>query len=335
MALIELRQVTRRFGDLTAVDGVSLEVGRGEIVGLLGHNGAGKTTLIRVINGLLEADAGRVLVAGLDPIADGDRVRRLTGVLTEYPALDEYLTVAENLRAYATINGVPRRSVDGQVDALIDRLGLAERRDAPARSLSAGLKQRVALARSLVHDPDIMLLDEPTTNMDPVAAREVRRLVVERVQQAGATVLLSTHNLPEAEQLCDRVAIIRKGVLLRCGMPAELRRAAPPISGVRITTDPSWEGHLLQLADGQLRAHTTSPCTVELLGRTDVPAIVRELAAGGVPIHAVEPLGATLEDLYLALHVDDDPSTAPGRAPLSVPVPPPQDEPGAPRRVAS
>lgn len=312
MALLELHGVTRRFGGLTAVDDVTLDVEEGEIFGLLGHNGAGKTTLIRVINGLLPPDHGTVRVAGLDPYTDGDRVRRMTGVLTEYPALDEYLSVVENLRAYATINGVPRRRVGPRVDALIDRLGLADRRDTAARSLSAGLKQRVALARSLVHEPGMLLLDEPTTNMDPVAAREVRRLVVERVREAGATVLLSTHNLAEAEQLCDRVAIVRSGAVLRCGPPAELRREAPSIHGLRLTTDPAWTGHLLGLELPDVVVRPAGSDAVELHGRLQVPALIARLVADGVPIHGVEPLGAALEDLYLALHLD-------GAAPVPAP----------------
>lgn len=309
MALLEVRGVTRRFGDLTAVDDVTLDVEEGEIVGLLGHNGAGKTTLIRVINGLLPPDHGTVRVAGLDPYTDGDRVRRMTGVLTEYPALDEYLSVAENLRAYATINGVPRHQVGPRVDALMARLGLADRRDTPARSLSAGLKQRVALARSLVHEPEFLLLDEPTTNMDPVAAREVRRLVVERVREAGATVLLSTHNLAEAEQLCDRIAIVRGGAVLRCGPPAELRREAPSIHGLRLTTDPTWVAHLQELDLPDVVVRPVSSDAVELQGRVHVPQLLAQLVADGVPIHSAEPLGAALEDLYLALHLD-------GSAPL-------------------
>ncbi|MFO7961386.1 MAG: ABC transporter ATP-binding protein, partial [Nitriliruptoraceae bacterium] len=181
MAAIELQAVTRRFGELTAVDALSLGVHEGEIVGLLGHNGAGKTTLIRVINGLLAPQSGQVRVAGLDPFTHGHEVRRTTGVLTEYPALDEFLSTRENLEVYAAINAVPHRQAEERIERLLHQLGLWDKRAEPARELSAGLKQRVAIARALVHDPSILLLDEPTTNMDPVAARSVRDLILTAV----------------------------------------------------------------------------------------------------------------------------------------------------------
>jgi ABC-2 type transport system ATP-binding protein len=299
---IELFDVTRRFGPLTAVDRVSLRVDEGEIVGLLGHNGAGKTTLIRVINGLLAPDDGGVLVHGRDPQTHGREVRQDTGVLTEYPALDEYLTARENLEVYAAINGVPERTAGSHIDELLHRLGLWEKRDAQARGLSAGLKQRVALARALVHEPSLLLLDEPTTNMDPVAAREVRDLIVELVRAHGRTVLLSTHNLQEAEQLCDRVAIMRHGRLLVAGRPSELRRQLGGASMVRITTSPSELPRLRAHLDGRPGTQPVDDVTLETSVVDDVPSLVAELVQLGFPIGAIEPIEPTLEDLYVALH---------------------------------
>jgi ABC-2 type transport system ATP-binding protein len=299
---LQLHEVTRRFGELTAVDGVSFSVGDGEIVGLLGHNGAGKTTLIRVINGLLSPDGGAVRVLGHDPTTHGQLVRRATGVLTEYPALDEFLTTHENLAVYATINGVPRHVAETRIDELLSRLGLAGKRDAPARDLSAGLKQRVALARALVHDPQVLLLDEPTTNMDPVATRGVRDLIVESSRERGRTVLLSTHNLAEAEELCDRVAIMRFGRLLTVGAPVDLRRTLGEVTGVRIETADGDTGSVLAAVDGTLEAATIDPRTVEISGAVEIPALVAHLARRGVAIHRVEPVEPTLEDLYVRLH---------------------------------
>jgi ABC-2 type transport system ATP-binding protein len=301
-AAIELTGVTRRFGDLTAVDDVTLSVGEGEIVGLLGHNGAGKTTMIRVINGLLSPDAGQVRVLGVDPTTEGQIVRRSTGVLTEYPALDEFLTTAENLEVYAAINGIPRREVGDRIDGLLTRLGLEEKRDEPARGLSAGLKQRVALARALVHDPQVLLLDEPTTNMDPVAARGVRDLIVESSRERGRTVLLSTHNLAEAEQLCDRVAIMRFGRLLTVGAPAELRRSLGEAAGVRIEVADGDTASVIAHVNGTAEATTIDLHTVQVDGRVDIPALVGRLARDGVAIRRVEPIEPTLEDLYVSLH---------------------------------
>lgn len=338
---IELVQVTRRFGSLTAVDDVSFTVRTGEIVGLLGHNGAGKTTMIRVINGLLTPDAGHVRVLGRDPVAEGQLVRRSTGVLTEYPALDEYLTTRENLATYAAIHGLSRKDAAVAIDTLLDRLTLTAKADEPSRDLSAGLKQRVALARALVHDPQVLLLDEPTTNMDPVAARDVRDLVVEAVRERGRTCLLSTHNLAEAEQLCDRVAIVRHGRLLAMGPPAVLRRQLGEVTGARIGTTHGATAAVVaavmsDTGGAQLRSEVLDDETVEVTGDLPVPAIVARLVAAEVAVHRVEPLEPTLEDLYVRMHdghpLPDGPLDAtPGRpggpsvaaAPTAPPPPPP------------
>jgi ABC-2 type transport system ATP-binding protein len=326
VAAIDLQAVTRRFGDLVAVDALSLEVEDGEIVGLLGHNGAGKTTLIRVINGLLTPQSGQVRVAGLDPFTHGHEVRRSTGVLTEYPALDEFLSTRENLEVYSAINAIPRRQAAERIERLLHQLGLWDKRDEPARELSAGLKQRVAIARALVHDPKILLLDEPTTNMDPVAARSVRQLILGAVRDRGRTVLLSTHNLVEAEELCDRVGIVRNGRLLLIGTPTELRRRLGGIHGVRIATSPgmatqaravveslvanangsrSTSGHEAASV-GALRVRELDRDNIEVAGGVRIPQLVEALVSAGLDIHAVWPMEPTLEDLYVALHVDPD-----------------------------
>jgi ABC-2 type transport system ATP-binding protein len=223
-------------------------------------------------------------------------------VLTEYPALDEFLTTVENLEVYAAINGIPRRESRDRIDGLLERLGLAEKRDEPARGLSAGLKQRVALARALVHDPQVLLLDEPTTNMDPVAARGVRDLIVEASRERGRTVLLSTHNLAEAEQLCDRVAIMRYGRLLTVGAPAELRRSLGEAAGVRIEVADDDTAAVIAHVNGTAEATAIDRHTVQIDGRIDIPALVAGLAGRGVGIRRVEPIEPTLEDLYVSLH---------------------------------
>ena len=329
MTAIELQAVTRRFGELTAVDAVSLDVEEGEIVGLLGHNGAGKTTLIRVINGLLRPDGGQVRVAGLDPMTDGHLVRRATGVLTEYPALDEFLTTRENLEVYAAINALRRRDAAPQVERLLQELGLWDKRDEPARELSAGLKQRVAIARALVHDPRILLLDEPTTNMDPVAARNVRELITDLVTRRDRTVLLSTHNLVEAEELCDRIGIIRNGRLLLLGTPTELRQRLGGIHGARITTSTGEVERAEAVLDALVRRRNGSASatserpqpdaawqvqqldeqTIEVTGAVHIPELVALLVRDEIDVHAVRPMQPTLEDVYVALHAElaDDP----------------------------
>ncbi len=327
MPVIELRDVTRRFGDLTAVDQVTLDVAQGEIVGLLGHNGAGKTTLLRVINGLLPPDHGTVTVHGFDPAVAGDQVRRNTGVLTEYPALEGYLSTRENLEVYAAVNGVKPAEAGPRIDVLMERLGLAGKEREPARALSAGLKQRVALARALVHEPALLLLDEPTTNMDPLAAREVRSLITGAVRELGRTVLLCTHNLPEAEELCDRVAIMRDGRILLEGEPGQLRRTLGAAEAVRITTDPDAVARMTEVLSPRWHVTGVDATTVHVTatgpdeprgsaatdrardraGMTglEVPEIVAAAVAAQLPVHRVQPVEPSLEDLYVALHSEE------------------------------
>jgi ABC-2 type transport system ATP-binding protein len=301
VGVIELDAVTRRFGDLTAVDSITLSVEDGEIVGLLGHNGAGKTTLLRVINGLLPPDAGTVRVRDLDPQTHGEQVRRTTGVLTEYPALDEYLSVQENLQVYAAINAVPRDIAASRIEALLTTLDLAHKSEVPARDLSAGLKQHVALARALVHDPDVLLLDEPTTNMDPVAARRVRDLITDASRRRGHTVLLSTHNLAEAEELCDRVAIVRQGRLLLLGTPGELRRRFGDHGATMITTTPGAPRQAVATLGADV-ANAVDEETVRIAATASVPEVVAHLVQDGIEVHAVVPDQPSLEDLYVQLH---------------------------------
>jgi ABC-2 type transport system ATP-binding protein len=306
MGAIDLVDVVRRFGALTAVDEVTLTVEPGEIVGLLGHNGAGKTTLIRLINGLYELHGGAIRVAGFDPLVDGREVRSRTGVLTEVPALEEYLSAVENLQVYAAVQGVPEALANRRIQELIDRLVLGERASVPSRELSAGLKQRIALARALVHDPSILLLDEPTTNMDPVAARTVRDLVSEAAHRDGRTVLLSTHNLVEAETLCDRVAIMRNGRILATGTPVQLRRTFTAGRGAVVECDAEDVARVARVLLPEVVVAPLGATRVELTGPLPVPALVAALVRGGIAVHRVEPLQATLEDLYLHLHAAED-----------------------------
>ena len=305
MSVIEVDDVSLCFGTTTALDQISLGVDAGEIVGLLGHNGAGKTTLLRVINGLLRPDDGRVQVLGLHSMADGHELRRRTGVLTEYPALDEYLSPAENLATYAAIHRVPRAIATARIDELLEMFELGAKRHLPTRELSAGLKQRVALARALVHDPEVLLLDEPTTNMDPVAARSVRSMILDAAHRRNRTVLLSTHNIAEAETVCDRVAIMRTGRLLSSGPPAELRRSLGRARTVRVDTGRGQaQAAVAALGDhlDAIHVEVVRDDVVDITGGPPVPDLVAILVTRGIALHRVVPQEPSLEDLYLHLH---------------------------------
>ena len=221
-SVISTEGLTRRFGEKVAVNGLSLDVGAGEIFGFLGHNGAGKTTTVRLLNGILTPDGGRATVLGLSPMQDGPALRRRTGVLTETPSLEERLTGRENLRIYADLFGVPTAGLTARVAEMLETFDLADRADEKVGGYSKGMKQRLALARALLHNPEILFLDEPTTGLDPVAARRVHELILHLSREQGHTVFMCTHNLVEAQQLCDRVAVLEHGVVVAQGTPAEL-----------------------------------------------------------------------------------------------------------------
>ncbi len=221
--VIDARGLRRSFGATIALDGLDLQVGAGEVVGLLGHNGAGKTTTVRLLNGLLSPDEGSATVLGMDPWKDGPALRARTGVLTEVPALDGRLTAWETLRHHARIHGLSdqRRHIGG----LLERLGLGGRAWEPVSGFSKGMGQRLALARAFLTQPELLFLDEPVASLDPVGAGEVHELILEWVAERGASVVLCTHNLVEAERLCDRVVVLENGRVLADGAVADLAGA--------------------------------------------------------------------------------------------------------------
>ncbi len=226
VSAIEVKGLTRIFGNggavVRAVDNLTFSVEPGEVFGMLGHNGAGKTTLVRLINGVLDPTSGSVHVLGMDAHKQGSHVRKLTGVLTETPSLYERLTARENLRLFASLYEAPDPAK--RADEMLALFKLSERANDRAGGFSKGMKQRLALARALIHDPQILFLDEPTAALDPEAARTVTDLIEELSSQRGRTVFLATHNLNEAQRLCTRVAVLSHGKLLALGTTAELGR---------------------------------------------------------------------------------------------------------------
>jgi ABC-2 type transport system ATP-binding protein len=303
--VIRADHLTRRFGDVVAVDQLSLEVYPGEVFGVLGHNGAGKTTTVRLLNGVLAPDDGTARVLGLDPLTDGPALRRRTGILTETPSLDERLTGRDNLEIYAELYDVPRPDVPGRIDALLEAFELADRAGEKAGGYSKGMKQRLALARALLHRPDLLFLDEPTAGLDPVAARRVHEMITELSHEQHRTVFLCTHNLAEAQHLCSRVAVLEHGRLVALGTPAELARRYGHAQRLEIEVAPEGE----PAAASILRA---SLCNIQLTqegsifsvvgaDREAIPDLVAALVAGGVRVYRVAPQEPSLEDVYFAL----------------------------------
>lgn len=307
---VEVQGVSRWFGDLRALHDVSLTIPAGEVTGLLGHNGAGKTTLTRVLTGLLAPDGGTTRVLGLEPLRDGRELRTRIGVLGEAPGLDDLLTVRENLRTRLEVTRGPSAASDDRIAEVLGYLGLAEHIDRRIRGLSAGLRQRVALARALVTEPELLLLDEPATNMDPVAARQVRELMRAWAHEHGRTVIVCTHDLAEAAATCDRVAVLEHGQVMAYGRPGELTAALGQEPSVTVVSDRdgALRGAALLAQDGPLRATIDGDrLHVAPVAHGDTPALIAALVDGGVPIHAVEPHVPTLEDAYVAMHREERP----------------------------
>lgn len=309
--VIVTRALTRRFGTHTAVNDLTLDVHHGEIFGFLGHNGAGKTTTVRLLNGLLEPHAGEVSVLGCNPTTDGPALRRQTGVLTETPSADDRLSAYENLSIYAAIYGIPRAAIRPRVEELLSIFGLAERSNERVGSYSKGMKQRLALARALLHRPALLFLDEPTSGLDPVAIRQFHDLVVRLSRSEGTTIFLCTHNLAEAQKLCDRVAVLQQGKLAALGTPSQLAQQVGPdlhlaLTVARAHTTSAQQalatlGHHVVEADSE-----TGAIRIAGLARSEIPDIIAHLVHNEIRIYRVDYEEPSLEEIYFALHVPQE-----------------------------
>lgn len=303
--IIATRDLTRRFGDTVAVADLTLDVYPGEIFGFLGHNGAGKTTTIRLLNGVLRPDRGTARVLDLTPAANGPALRRNTGVLTETPSLDERLTGRENLQIYADLYGVPQEQVTARVEAMLDFFHLCERAGGKVGGYSKGMKQRLALARALLHEPRILFLDEPTSGLDPVAARQVHDLVRHLSREEGRTVFLCTHNLEEAQQLCDRVGVMEQGHLIALGTPAELAQRMTASNSLELeVAEESRERAISIVRRAGLAPAPGANGTIAVAGagREAIPDLLEALVRAGVRVYRVAPQTLSLTDAYFALH---------------------------------
>jgi lipooligosaccharide transport system ATP-binding protein len=219
--MIEARGLTKRFGDLRAVDGIDVTVGRGESFGFLGPNGAGKSSAMRMVGCVSPPTSGELRILGLDARRDGSRIRSRLGVVPQRDTLDEELTVRENLVVYARYFGLPRSVARARATELLEFAQLTERADSTVEPLSGGMKRRLTIARSLVNNPEILLLDEPTTGLDP-QARHLLWDRLFRLKRQGVTLVLTTHYMDEAEQLCDRLVVMDRGRIVAEGSPREL-----------------------------------------------------------------------------------------------------------------
>jgi len=290
---------------LRAVDGLSFDVDAGEIYGLLGPNGAGKTTAMRLLSALLRPTAGTATVAGYSITEQPDQVRERIGILTEVPGLYTRLTPAEYLDFYAQIYGIERAPARAaRVEELLRLVNLWDRRHSVMRTFSKGMQQRIAIARALIQDPLVLLFDEPTAALDPEAARSVRDYVRDLADNRHRTVLLCTHNLPEADELCHRLSIVQRGRQIAEGTPAALRASTSTTCVLKVREPtPALVNRLAGLSaiesvsvdgPGTIIYRTRDPSAVN-------PIVVREAVAAGVDVLGLVELSATLEDVYLTL----------------------------------
>ena len=298
--MIKTEGLTKRFGDNLAVDGLTLHVERGQVFAFLGPNGAGKTTTVRMLAALIAPTAGRAWVNGHEIGKDDMNIRRSVGILTEAPGLYERLDAVRNLTLYAKLYEVD--DVAGQVEKYLRLLGLWERRDEPVGGFSKGMKQKLAVARALLHEPPLLFLDEPTAALDPEAARTVRDFIGE-VKEAGRTIFLCTHNLDEADRLADRIGVIKQR-LVQVDSPANLRRS---LYGRRVVI------HLASVTEPVRTAVSGLPFVKEMqqMDNTLVvsldnpeeqnPILVERIVAAGGAVQFVNELRHSLEDIYFSL----------------------------------
>jgi len=301
-ALVAVEGLSRRFGAVQAVDRVSFEVRRGEMFGLIGPDGAGKTTTLRAILGLLRPDEGRVLSCGLDPLRERRRLSAKVGYLSQRFSLYGDLSVDENVAFFAEIHDV--RGYEARRDALLEMVRMTPFRDRLAARLSGGMKQKLALVCTLVHTPELLVLDEPTTGVDPVSRRDFWKLL-SRLQREGLTLLLTTPYMDEAER-CTRVALVDHGRLLSVDTPDALRAAEPGVM-VEVVAEPRREAlAVLRAAQGVAevevfgeRLHATVPGSEPGRAPAEAERLAATLRAAGVDVRSARPTTPTLEDVFI------------------------------------
>ena len=294
--------LSRRFGGVRAVNNLSLEIPRGIVFGFLGSNGSGKTTTIRLLLGLLEPTSGRAQVLGFDT-RQASEIRQRTGALLEHPGLYERLSAEDNLEFYGRVWRLPTAQRRSRIKELLSNLGLWQCRHESVGGWSRGMKQKLAVARAMLHYPPLIFLDEPTNGLDPVAAAALREDLQQMVAREGVTVFLTTHNLPEAEKLCHQIGVIRQGKLLAVGNPDELSVLA---GGPRIEI--VGRGFTQKLLDWLLTQPPVKSAQVQgnrltiiLCKQISAAPLVSTLVGAGVQIEEVRKGSASLEEVFLTL----------------------------------
>ena len=327
MAAIEVERIVKRFGQFTAVNGVTFNVEQGEIFGLLGPNGAGKSTLIRMLTTLLPPTSGTARVAGFDIVAQADDVRRTIGVIPQAMTSDLELTVRENLLIHAKLYGVGRDKRKRLIAELLDAVELTQWADTPVKKLSGGMRRRAEIARGLVHEPRIFFLDEPTTGLDPVSRTAVWEMLERIKSSRDLTVLLTTHYMDEADKLCNRIAIIDHGELVALDAPMTLKASIPGKNVLEVSfgsAPADWDQRLRALpAVENVVTHDHVARIASTNGPATTLALMEAAERAGVTVQSLSVQSTSLDDVFVhytgralrdALH-----EAAPRESPFMVP----------------
>ena len=306
--MIKAVNLVKRFGDFIAVNNVSLQVPEGEVLALLGPNGAGKTTTVRILGSILKPTSGQASIAGYDTVKEARTVRRLIGLLTEFPGLYHRMTGLNYLRFFGELQGMPDQEVLRQSEKLLRRFLLWDAHDKQVGTYSKGMKQKLTLVRAMLHNPRVLFLDEPTSAMDPHSAKLVRDALVD-LRQEKRTIIICTHNLTEAEQLADRIAIVRRGQIIAQGTPQELtqRLLGDPLMEIRLATslnglaeDLADRVNVVAQGDDWLRYTVANPHEFN-------PLLLNQLASQNLPVVTLSQISRSLEEIYLRIVESDQP----------------------------
>jgi lipooligosaccharide transport system ATP-binding protein len=298
-SLVQARGLTKRFGDFTAVDAIDFDIHEGEAFGFLGPNGAGKTSTMKMITTVSPITEGKLRVFGIDPAVDGRSIRQRIGVVPQEDNLDLELTVSENLYIYGRYHDMRKPQIMPRIEELLEFAQLTERKDSEVEPLSGGMKRRLTIARALINNPDLIILDEPTTGLDP-QARHLLWDRLYRLKQQGATLIITTHYMDEAEQLCDRLVVMDQGKIAAEGSPRQLIQRYSPREVVELRFgDDLKEEDVLELHGLAQRSETLADRV--LLYTDDADATQHGLGERGINPEQVLVRRSTLEDVFLRL----------------------------------
>ena len=304
--MINIEVLTKRFGGFTAVDHISLNVEKGEVLGFLGPNGAGKSTTIRMLCTLLRPTEGTARVAGFDIVKQADRVRQHIGLVAEKLILYDQLTAEENLRLFGRINNLPEGAIKEGIDKWLDRLAMKQWQKHQVGTFSTGMKQRINVARALLHHPDVLFLDEPTLGLDPQTTRAIHEFILELVNE-GITIVLTTHDMIEAELMCDRIAVIDQAKIVGLDTTANLKRILA--EGDMTVIDMEISNLNDSLISGLERLETVDSVTqtdnyrlrIHIRGENAIELVVNAIASEGANIKSIKTVESSLEDVFLHL----------------------------------